>query len=845
MEISRRKFLQTSAVALSTSTMTLGVPLLAEARKITPADYGIEKRTFLTCRMCAQNCPMVAYTRDGKLVRIDANPNTPYPSICARGKAAAAALYDPQRIKAPLMRVGERGEGKFKTVSWNEALEAIANKMVELRQNNEAHKLAYFPRFNAASLLDDSLFSLYGTDNLFSYVDTCYGSIVQFGLGAVTGAKEKGGEPREGVPAVMGDYENSKLAVLIGRNPVGGLVAFPWGAMFGRGRKNGMKVVLIDPKKSLGAGETDMEWLPVKAGKDTALLIGLAQEIFKNNYFDEAFLRKETNADMLVDVDSLQPVEVVNAFEKNADYLVFDEADKTIKMKSLAQKPALFGEYEYNGKKVRTSLEMLKVSANEMTMEEAEKVSGIPAAKIQKLAKDLNDAKPACFLERGYRVARYFNGVKERYLVSSINALLGVYGQKGGLIYGRSVKLNSPLKKSKENHISINKWLKKNEKGFELADAKNIRRTFAKAMKDGKPYKPKMAFLNGQNPVGGSTGGDDIAEGFKQLEFIAAVSPFWNESLLYADVILPDTTFLERQEPLYSGYKATFPVITVHNQVVDPMFETRNGYWIMLALAKRVFTPEEYEKYFKAFEEGGIKYVIESQLENLKLNEEDSKIFSRRVLIENGVWCGTPAKVKPAHKITTTNKLEVYSTFLATQYDRLVKENRKDDIEYYNPLYTYARTYFEKLKPELDKDEFVPITGFHPLSSFTGAQTRNNVLLSTIGNGLRYSTVFINGSRGKELGLKTGDLVEIFNIEKPDLIETAEVTLTETVEPTSLYAFYGVGNGLYKNLSDKLSVAAKIGFNPNHIGNLTFTPVDASAPQQDFIVKIRKVANHE
>lgn len=72
------------------------------------------------------------------------------------------------------------------------------------------------------------------------------------------------------------------------------------------------------------------------------------------------------------------------------------------------------------------------------------------------------------------------------------------------------------------------------------------------------------------------------------------------------------------------------------------------------------------------------------------------------------------------------------------------------------------------------------------------------------------------------------------------MVVKSKVQLTETVEPHALFSFYGVGTGLYTKLSDKLSVACPIGFNPNHIGNLTFMPVEASAPSQDFIVKIRR-----
>ena len=847
MKLTRRNFMKTSVAGLAGAAIYSGSPLKAEAREITSADFGVENRTFLTCRMCAQNCPMVAYTRDGRLVRIDANPNTPYPSICGRGRAAAAALYDPQRIKTPLIRTGKRGSGEFRSASWNEALDLVGNKMLQLRDEGEPHSVAYFPRFNSASLLDDTIFNLYGTDNLFSYGDTCFGSTNQLGLGSVFGGG--GDEPRQGNSSVMGDYENAKLAVLIGRNPVGGLVAFPWGGMFGRGRKNGMKTVLVDPKKSLGVGETDTEWLPVIPGGDVAFLIGLAGELFTNKYYDEEFLKEYTNADMLINTETLQPLYLQERISEDdaedgiavePDYQVFDTATNSIMMKSGAASPSLYGEYDVDGVKAKTALQMLMDSCKEFTIEKAAEKSGISIEQIKKLAKDLNDTRPACFLERGYRATRYFNSLHEKQLISVINGLLGVYGRKGGLIYGRYAYLESPFDYSDSNEISVNMWFKENVEGFELADPYNMRRTFPLAVEREEPYKLRMAFLNGQNPIGGSVGGHKMAKALEKMEMVAAISPFWNESLLYADVILPDTTFLERSEPLFGQYKATFPVITVHDQVVEPMFETRNGYWIMLAIAKRIFDEDEYASYFGDFEAGGIKYIVDYQLDNLYLDDEDAAIFSRRKLIEDGVWCGVPAPVKPMNKPTPSGKLEVYSLFMAKWNERLKSEGRDKDAQYYNPLFTCPPTYYQALKEQLDSDEFIPITGFSPLSSFTGAQTRNNILLKNVGSKLNYSAVFINTDRGNALGLKSGDLVEVFNIEEPSLIVKAEVQLSETVEPHTLFTYYGVGNGLYRKLADKLSVASPIGLNPNHIGNLTFMPVEASAPSQDFIVKIRR-----
>ena len=522
------------------------------------------------------------------------------------------------------------------------------------------------------------------------------------------------------------------------------------------------------------------------------------------------------------------------------DYQVFDTATNSIMMKSEAASPSLYGEYDVDGVKAKTALQMLMDSCKEFTIEKAAEKSGISIEQIKKLAKDLNDTRPACFLERGYRATRYFNSLHEKQLISVINGLLGVYGRKGGLIYGRYAYLESPFDYSDSNEISVNMWFKENVEGFELADPYNMRRTFPLAVEREEPYKLRMAFLNGQNPIGGSVGGHKMAKALEKMEMVAAISPFWNESLLYADVILPDTTFLERSEPLFGQYKATFPVITVHDQVVEPMFETRNGYWIMLAIAKRIFDEDEYASYFGDFEAGGIKYIVDYQLDNLYLDDEDAAIFSRRKLIEDGVWCGVPAPVKPMNKPTPSGKLEVYSLFMAKWNERLKSEGRDKDAQYYNPLFTCPPTYYQTLKEQLDSDEFIPITGFSPLSSFTGAQTRNNILLKNVGSKLNYSAVFINTDRGNALGLKSGDLVEVFNIEEPSLIVKAEVQLSETVEPHTLFTYYGVGNGLYRKLADKLSVASPIGLNPNHIGNLTFMPVEASAPSQDFIVKIRR-----
>ncbi len=845
MKLTRRNFVKASlSTVAATAAIGMGSngELVAEAvAAVSKADFGIERQVFLCCRMCAQFCPMIGYVRDERLVRLEANPNSPYPAICGRGKAAIGALYNPDRIKTPLIRVGERGEGEFREASWDEALDMVATKLKELRDSNESHSVAYMPRFNTAIGLDDYFIKCYGTPNTFSYADGCFASANELGFGSIfTGGKES----RAGNSAVMGDYENAKLAVLISRNPAGGLVAFPWGAAYGRGRKNGLKTVLIDPRKAAGTGETDTEWLPVIPGRDIYLLMGLTKEIFDNKYYDEEYLVKYTNSDMLVNLETFQAYSMADSENETAsgkDYMVYDEVAQDFVMKSKSTQPAILGEFEINGVAVKTGLQMLIDSTKGYTVEEMAEKSGITVEQIKKLAKDLNDTKPACFLERGYRATRYYNSTQEKHLIAVVNGLLGVYGRKGGLVYGRTVKLKSPLTAPKiEGVEQVDKYYKENVKGFELIKLTHMRRLFPKAVLDEKPYKMKFAFINGLNSIGGG-GGADMATALTKMEMILCISPYWNETTMFADVILPDTTFMERSEPPVTGFKATFPVIALHQQAVAPMYQAKNGYWIIEQLAQRIFTPAEYDKYFGEFSKGGVDYLTQYGLDNITgMTANEKSNFNVSTLYSNGIWCGDSAKVIPKAKNTATGKLEIYSLFMSKWHDKLLKEKRYNDAKYFTPLITWAPPYWMTKKETLDYDEFIPITGFHPLSSFTGAQTRNNILLSTIGSMLDYDAVFMNREKGESLGLTSNDIVEIYNIDRPSMVTKARVVLTDTVNPTSLFSFYGVGSGYFNKMSDKLSVASKIGFNPNHVATHIFAPVEGSASSQDFIVKVRR-----
>ncbi|MBV5278510.1 MAG: molybdopterin-dependent oxidoreductase [Campylobacteraceae bacterium] len=844
---SRRDFLRGTVAAVIGGNIITNTK--AEAKIVTQVDFGIEKKVPLLCRMCAQFCPMIATVRDGKIVRMEANMDTPYGGICGRGRAAMGALYDPDRIKTPLIRVGERGEGKFRKASWDEALDLVSHKLKAIEVENDQKSVAFLPRFNSAEGIDSDFFKIYGTPNIVGYGDVCFGNGLTVGLSAVVGGNMASGVPEQSTGAVSADYENAKYGILLQRNPGGALVCHAWGNMFGRGKRNGMQLCVVDPRKPSEAGETDTHWVPIRPGTDGPFLLGLMHEIFKNNYFDAAYLTKNTNSDMLINIETGLPAQTrkLEKEEKGKkveilDYLVATEAGFIFK--SEADKSLLFGKFEIeiNGNKLtcKTALEMMKDEVSLCTPEWTQTQTSIPAQTIIDVAKKLNVAKPACFIERGYRSERYASSFREKLIITQLNILLGCFGVKGGVFYNRSVKTTKYLDAPKIKETSISKWYLKNEPSFMLMSAGHYRRTWIKTLLSEKPYKQRVAIFSGQNIVGGSSGSKEIIEGLNKLEMIVAISPFLNETIMYADIVLPDCTFMERDEAINTAYKTPIPTIGVNRKAIEPMYDSKNGYWIIMQLAKRTLKAEVFEQYFGEFEREGIMSLWKKQYSKLSgLNDAEMATLPSLESILNGrVWVGEKHYGSKA-KGTATGKLEIYSTFLAQKKVDL-KALNYDRAEYASPLPLFNKPFWLEKKDTLGKSEFIPITGFHPLGTFTGQQTKNNTLLKSINEETNTDAVFINRKKGLALGLKTNDIVEIINIDKPEMVIKSRIVLSEIVHPDALFSYYGTGAGYYNKMTDSLRNVSKIGFNPNHIANFTFNPLTAGMPAQDFIVSIRK-----
>ncbi len=248
--------------------------------KIPGPDTGIElKNTF--CDICAPgpHCGVTCYVKDGKIIKVegtDAHP-TNHGKLCARGYAARDYVYRADRIRSPLRRVGEKGEGKFEPISWDEALDEIAAKLNEIKTQYSPHAVAFYSGYNKwyRPFLQRLAYT-YGSVNYGSESSSCFTSTI-LSWKCATGAE-----------MVQPDLGNAGVFLGFCANPGISTYLMNGGLMHNRDR--GMKVIIIDPRITPASQNADLH-LCIKAGTDGALALCLGRELIKNDWIDREYIR--------------------------------------------------------------------------------------------------------------------------------------------------------------------------------------------------------------------------------------------------------------------------------------------------------------------------------------------------------------------------------------------------------------------------------------------------------------------------------------------------------------------------------------------------------------------------
>ncbi len=547
-KLTRRQFVQavgSGVAAYPLFTLTDHVKAAADA----PAHASpLEERFIPTvCLQCPAGCGILVRTVNGKAVKIEGNPL--YPSnrggTCPKGQMGLQILYDPDRIKSPLRQTKQRGDPTgFQPISWDEAIQILAGKLKEIRERGEPHTIVVMGGRYRGQMGD--LFGRFcdaiGTPNNVGHSSICEdGSPIAHWIS-------------QGWKAYAAyDWDNCQYALVFGGEfleawrPTARLLQ-AWGEMR-RGRV-GMraKFVYVGPRFSVTAAKAD-EWLPVKPGTDAALALGMANVMVRENLYDRAFI-----------------TEHCFGFE--------DWSDERGRHRG-------FKDY------------VLK----EWPVEKASQVCGIPGETIERIAREFAGKSPHCIAAGSRGTSMQSNGVFTRFAIHALNGLVGSIDAVGGVLtqigpHGQSMGWPlspwPPVVKDKiaEEGLRQPRIDYAGTPRFPLAG--KVYQDIPDRILEAKPYGVNALLCYYTNPFFSMP---DINRAYKIVEkipFLATFSPFLDETSRYADLILPDHTYLERWQDDGIYPSMGYPVVGIRQPVVKPLHDTRNAIDVILQVARKM-----------------------------------------------------------------------------------------------------------------------------------------------------------------------------------------------------------------------------------------------------------------
>jgi len=286
LNMSRRKFIGVSSCALTAAlvgSQTTVLKALAKSGEVSHVTTLPTQDVFTSCGMCVNKCGVIARVRDGVIHKLDPNPNF-FPKsrgmLCARGNAGTKVVYDPDRLKYPLIRVGERGEGKWRRASWEEALDLVAKNMNEIAEKyNRASMMFASTEGTFSEHFFLQLAECYGSPNTVRHPTLCLSSNIQ-GFSATFGTNP--------TPDVL----NADYVIMSGANRSEAIMTPDTIDML-TGEGGRRKLVYLDPRFTKTAAKAD-EWYPIKPGTDMAFILGLINVIITEGLYDDDFIEEYT-----------------------------------------------------------------------------------------------------------------------------------------------------------------------------------------------------------------------------------------------------------------------------------------------------------------------------------------------------------------------------------------------------------------------------------------------------------------------------------------------------------------------------------------------------------------------
>ncbi|WP_338825871.1 Acetylene hydratase [Moorella thermoacetica] len=549
------------------------------------------------CGVCPGGCAVTLEMEDNRLVAIAPRREAPFGDLCIRGQAAPEIVYSPDRLRRPLMRTGARGEGQFREATWEEALDFVTTKMQSIKKEYGPQAMM---SHSGRGAFEHSLIELAnGPDTVASKLLWPFGSpnIASVGSLCYTSFGILAPMTTLGLPGarLVPDLEHTSLIVVWGANPATDSPPFIWRRILAA-RRQGIRMIAIDHMRSDVARKAD-EWLAVRPGTDGALALGMLHVIIKEGLYDHEFVSSYT-----------------------------------------------------------TGFTELQAYVEQFTPEAVERITWVPAEKVEALAREIARTRHATL--RMYTGLEYTNsGVQNIRAVLILWALTGNLDVPGGLYINPppTLPLAVPVfpRPAGIKPIGAEKY----PLFYELTGSAHFME-FPPAVLEGKPYPIKGLLVNGSSILTSYPQPEIFAAAFRRLELLVVIDRFLTRDALFADVVLPATTYFEiNSYQRYPGY------VRLRRRVIEPVGEARNDLLIFAALARRLGFGHLYPR----SEEEVLAWAF----------AKDPALLQRLQASEDGVRLEGPERRYEKYKDgllrpdgqpgfpTPSGKLEIKSTLLA------------------------------------------------------------------------------------------------------------------------------------------------------------------------------------
>ena len=733
---------------------------------------------------CTGACGWLATVVDDVIV--DLKPAADYdceeynPRGCLRGMSMTHLIYGPDRIKQPMIRDGERGEGKWRTVEWDEVLDYIADKMKKIITDHGPESIMLFNQVVGTGYVQKG-----AQVRMAALLGMTFGTAYDYNGDIAMGYTQTVGI--DSIECESKSWGYAKTAILWSSNIFQTRIPDAKFLTQYAKQNNDCKIIVIDPRCSQTAKGAD-QWIPIAPGTDGLLAMSMCQVVIENGLVDWEFLRSFTDMATLVREDNGMRVTAADVgLGEPSSFVVWDETRDglyTLPMDTLKLpdniKPSFEGKktVTINGQQVSVTpvfeLVQEEVMKEMYNPENVEKITDIPAETIRDIATTYATNRPSTIII-GMGVNHRLHGDLTIRSILMLSALVGANGKPG-----ESVSIYSG-----QHHFRLDVspwWFPEGKRPnpvpvhyFSLGKPTETMNKKIKYPKDGF----KGFFCSHANPLV-TEFSDTLKNAIDKTDLFVTVDFQMTPTCDYSDVVLPAPTFWEKYELVGTG---CHPYLQIQQEVVPPQYGSKTEFWMIKELVKRI--DPSLSKYFDYDEFEAMEIMLDNPdcPESYGITVDQLKAGPVRLKVHDPE-CGLDAQIQD-YKLFPPRAYPfpegAQREFLKTGRMEFYKEEE---------LYQKFGETIPKFEPAFshmtEEEQAYPFAIVTPHSKWRVHSTHcNNNVLRNLN---RKPVVEIHPSDALARGIEDGDMVEIHNNHGSYKLWAL---ITETIKPGVLCVDHG------------------------------------------------------